>query len=279
MTATDVKLDHAGLALHAIHWAPTAESNGRALLFVHGLGEHAGRYSNVAAYFTSHGYHCFGFDHQGHGRSDGARGTIRSYEDVVAEINTARAALAGYVAIDTQVYLWGHSMGGAFTLSYLTTRPEAAGLAGAIVTAPPLQLGDPPGPFVVAAGRALGRALPNLTKNNELDPNDISRDPGVVSAYIADPLNHDRISLRLGAGLLTAGEDLLARPYALPVPTLLMHGSLDRIAHVDGSRAFANAATGDVTFRVWDGLSHELHNEPEQAEVFAFAKTWIEQAR
>jgi len=30
------------------------------------------------------------------------------------------------------------------------------------------------------------------------------------------------------------------------------------------------------TFKLWDGLHHEIHNEPEQAEVFKVMIEWLE---
>ncbi|NDH35419.1 MAG: hypothetical protein EBX67_08095 [Betaproteobacteria bacterium] len=48
------------------------------VLLVHGLGEHMGRYSETAHFLQEEGWICIGYDHLGHGRSAGARGTLPS---------------------------------------------------------------------------------------------------------------------------------------------------------------------------------------------------------
>ena len=281
-TGAPFELDHAGATLAGLRWgaAPRdrvdADSEPRrVLLIVHGLGEHIGRYGHLADYFARAGYVVYGVDHQGHGRSAGARGCIASWDSLVAELNTLRGHAEQCEGQAVSTYLWAHSLGGLIALDYLAHRPEAATLAGAVVTAPPLRVVDEPPAAVRALAPYLARLAPNLTQGNGIDARDLSRDPGVVSLYTVDPLNHDRVSMRLGAGLLAAQTRLAGR-VTIPVPTLLLHGGEDAICDVAGSRRFAAGAHGPVEFRVFDGLRHEIHNEPEQAEVFAFAKTWLD---
>ena len=47
------------------------------LLLVHGLGEHSGRYDHIVARLNALGIDVIRYDHYGHGRSDGKRGTLR----------------------------------------------------------------------------------------------------------------------------------------------------------------------------------------------------------
>lgn len=284
MLATEFSLLHLGLSLHAYHWPATGSPHGKAIGIIHGLGEHGGRYANVAAYFCAQGYEVFAFDHQGHGQSEGAKGTIQSWESFVLQINTFRSAIEGALDTPHELILWGHSMGALVLLDYLVSRPEASTLHGAVVTSPPLKLGNPP-PSIIANFASLAALIaPRFTKSNELNAEDLSHDPTVVRDYTIDPNNHDRVSMLLGYEMLargdqflsSAGGGILSQPLNIPVPMLLMHGDADRICDIDGSRQFVKAAVGEVTFKEWPGLFHETHNEPSQLDVFAFAKTWIE---
>ena len=55
-----------------------------------------------------------------------------------------------------------------------------------------------------------------------------------------------------------------------------MHGTEDRLTSPEGSKEFANNANKNVSLKLWNGLYHELHNEPEKTDVFRFELEWIE---
>jgi alpha-beta hydrolase superfamily lysophospholipase len=55
-----------------------------------------------------------------------------------------------------------------------------------------------------------------------------------------------------------------------------MHGDSDRLTSVTASREFARRAPSSCTLRIWPGLTHELHHEPEKAAVFAEISNWLE---
>ena len=276
--------EHLEHTLHTIYFAPSpgapatagVRPEPRTLLIQHGLGEHSGRFAHVAEYFAAEGYHVFAWDHQGHGRSSGKRGVVSSWQALSSEVNSVRAEVERRLG-RTQTYLWGHSMGGLLALHYLHTNPAAATLRAAVVTAPALALSFEPSPLLVRSARLLSSLAPNVTKDNEIDIDDLSRERGVVSLFGVDPLTHTRVSMRLGTALLHEPRALLEGNVELPCPVLIMHGEADGVCHVDGSRKFAARATGGapVTLRVWPELYHEIHNEPERAEVLATARDWL----
>jgi alpha-beta hydrolase superfamily lysophospholipase len=178
--------------------------------------------------------------------------------------------------------LLGHSMGGAVAARFVaeTTRTEARRAAwwrpvDALVLSSPALAAD------LGLGQrlqvALGRWLaPSAAVANGLSASWISRDPGVVAAYEADPLVHDRITPRLASFILGAGAFARARAPRWPVPTLLMWAGADRCVAPRGSRAFAAAAPpGQVTAREFPGLAHEIFHEPEREEVVGALLTWL----
>ena len=61
------------------------------------------------------------------------------------------------------------------------------------------------------------------------------------------------------------------------VPFLLMHGSDDKLTSPEGSALLAGNLSGDVAHKSWEGLYHEIHNEPEQKEVFDYTINWLEE--
>ena len=112
---------------------------------------------------------------------------------------------------------------------------------------------------------------------NGLDVQALSRDESVVQAYASDPLVHDRITAQLGAIMLTLADDLLSHPESFQLPLLMMHGERDGLTDPNATREFFDGVGSlDKTLKIWPGLFHEIHNEPEQAEVIGLMISWLE---
>lgn len=239
---------------------------------VHGLGEHIGRYEHVAQNFASRNIATLGFDHQGHGRSDGKRGHTLGLESMLDDVDLLlKMADEKYPGLP--IFLYGHSMGGNVVLNYsLRRKPKINGL---IASAPWIKLPKPPSAFLVLFGKIMDTISPSLTQANGLDTNELSNDPKVIEAYLKDPLVHNKISVRAGTSLLHGAEFLANFKATVPVPTLLMHGTEDQITSPAGTAIFAKQASGEVTRKEWPGLKHEIHNEPQQNEVLAFLVEWM----
>lgn len=259
-----------GTTIYAKSWLP---SQPRAVIaLVHGLGEHINRYHHVAEYFGNQGIAMIGNDHVGHGQSSGKRGHTPSYNALLDEVETlieqAKAAVP-----NRPVFLYGHSLGGGIVLNAVFRRQLS--IQGAIATGAAITLPKPPPKLLVAIGKLTRRIYPSLQQPNGLNPQDISRTKAVVAAYLNDPLVHNKISSELGLSLLQNGRWLLEQERTTPLPLLVMHGGHDNITAASGSQAFTEKTKGDVTLKIWAGLFHEIHNEPEQQEVFDYTLKWL----
>jgi alpha-beta hydrolase superfamily lysophospholipase len=102
-----------------------------------------------------------------------------------------------------------------------------------------------------------------------------SRDKDVVENYKNDPLVHSKISLKMIISLLDAASFALKNASIINLPVLLMHGSSDQITDPEGSRQFAASNPDKCTLKIWEGLYHEMYNEPEKEEVFNYLMNWI----
>ncbi len=166
---------------------------------------------------------------------------------------------------------------GCLTLAYAIQYGE--GLKGVIVSGAGLRSAVLEQKGKVALVNLLGSLLPGLTIPTGLPPETISRDPDVVQKYLADPLVHDKSSLGLAKAGFSAIDLCFARAKELRPPLLIMHGKADRSTYASGSVEFAKlagATNKDVTLKLWEGMYHELHNEPEQAEVFKVMIEWLD---
>jgi alpha-beta hydrolase superfamily lysophospholipase len=260
-----------GLTLAGLEWRPAGEVRGVVCL-IHGLGEHVGRYPHVAAVLNQAGFAVIGLDLRGHGRSEGPRGFTPNYDayldDMEILLGEARSRYPR-----APIVLYGHSLGGNLVLYYPMRRKAA--VAGVVASSPQLRLAFKPPAWKTTMGRLMFNVWPGFNMPSGLEQAALSRDMEVVRAYAADPLVHDRVSARLGIGLIDIGQWLLDHASEFPLPLLVYNGSQDRLASADAAREFAAKVPGDCTLKIWDGLYHETHNEPEKAEVLGFMIQWI----
>lgn len=242
------------------------------LVLVHGLGEHVRRYDHVAETCIARNIAMVGIDQRGFGSTQGKPGVIGSaaalMSDITGLIEKTRQAHPG-----VPVFLYGHSMGALEVLYYaLSEKPE---LAGVIATSPPIST-DTMSKTQITLIKLLSGILPNLTIPNGLKVSDLSRDQQVVAAYQADPLVHDKVSVALGKFMYEGARYVQQHAAEWKLPLYLAHGSADAICPIGGTKEFFAKLSGDVTFKVWDGLFHETHNEPEKEQVITTMLDWVE---
>ena len=243
------------------------------VLLVHGLGEHAGRYQNVASHLRSWGFSVRAYDQQGHGRSAGPRGDMRSpgslQADLVSVIDDTRARGP---APNSPLILLGHSMGGL-----VVARTLAEGLCtvdAAVLSSP--ALGATPNWLQKCLLATLPKLAPHLCVDNGLDAHFVARDPAVVQAYKDDPLVHRRISAGLAAWILAQGRQAVAEAPQWSVPTLLVYAGDDHLVQAAASTVWAQSAPeGLVQAHCFEAMYHEVFHDPEQAQVFSLLKRWL----
>lgn len=272
-------------------WSPGDEPRAVVVL-VHGASEHSDRYRHVANALVQDNYVVYALDHRGHGRSDGPRAVIDRLENAVADLDQL-VLEARERHPDAPVYVLGHSMGGTVALSYAIRHQlddsraaqlsEAGGraggrrerLAGLILSGALAALEAAPVPMRVAS-RLLSAVAPNLPLI-AIDASLVSRDPAVVSAYVSDPLvHHGKLPARTVAELAAAIDGFPAAVGAITVPTLILYGTADRLCPPAGSQMLGERiGAADKTVKAYEGLYHEILNEPERNLVLADIRGWL----
>lgn len=254
-------------------WAMPAGKPLGTVLVVHGLGEHAGRYGEVAAHLHQWGFVVRAYDQQGHGQSEGARGDLLRPGSLQADLcrviddTRQRSGLA-----DIPLILLGHSMGGL-----VVARTLAEGLRpvdAAVLSSP--ALGALTNLFQKLLLATLPRVVPHLRVDNGLKTEFVSRDPEVVKAYKADPLVHRSISTGLAAWILDEGARTLEEAAHWPVPTLLLYAGQDRLVDPKASAYFVQTAPATVVqAQCFESMYHEIFNDLFRAQVFVALKRWL----
>lgn len=259
-----------GQILKGIIQSP-GENTKAVIVLVHGLGEHIQRYNQWADRFKAEDFAFVGVDLPGHGRSSGRRGNIKNYE-LLREMIDILLRTVSNTFPGIPVYLYGHSMGGGIVLDYLIRKNPK--IQGAIVTSPWIRLSFQPSNMKLIMASVLKHIIPGLVQSSGLDVTHLSHNETISEVYEKDPLVHGRISVSLFVNTVSAGEHSLKHATDLKVPTLLLHGSDDRICSPEASREFASKSPM-VDLKIWDGGYHELHNEPFKDEVFKYILNWL----
>jgi len=260
-----------GLKIHARTWLPAGAPIG-VVVIAHGFAEHGGRYAAVAERLVADGIAVRAADHRGHGLSEGRRTSIVRFGDYVDDLTTVIAqARARWPSL--RIVLLGHSMGGLVALD-LAVRP--GGPVDGLVLSAPAACPREVSRFTLAVGRALSRVAPN-TGVLRLPLNRISRDPAVVDAYTKDPLVfRTPIRARLGAEMLDAMDRVEAGLPSLRTPLLVMQGTADGLVDPGcGPHVYDRAGSEDKTLKMYDGLWHEIFNEPERDHVLDDLTGWL----
>jgi alpha-beta hydrolase superfamily lysophospholipase len=255
-------------------WLPK-EAAKAVLLIIHGLGEHCGRYMNVVNHFVPLGYAVYGLDHIGHGKSEGKREFVRHFDDY-----TDTLAIFYKMVKEREggkfIFLLGHSMGGLIASYYLIEHQDD--FQGAIISAPSIKVSDSISKATIIMGKILSALTPSAGIL-ALDANAISRDPEVVAAYINDPLVFNgKTTARLAAELLRAMLHVTAGAEKINLPFIVLQGSDDKLVDPEGAQLlYEKAASKDKTLKVYEGLYHEVFNEPERDLVLKDVEYWLEQ--
>jgi acylglycerol lipase len=238
------------------YWLP--DTSPKAILLVaHGYAEHSSRYLNVVNHFVPKGYAVYALDHRGHGRSDGERVKVDSFKDYVKDLKTYFDMVRKENPKE-KIFLIGHSMGSIISLLYtIEYQKELSGLvtSGGGLSGPNDPPMAPPKP-----GEGLSTAM-------------LSRDPAVIKDYENDPLVYHG-PIPTGFAMFKEMSTLYDGVTKIKLPVLVMAGN----GGPDGARSrvlYERIASKDKTLKLYEGLLHEIFNEPEYPQVMADMEKWL----
>ena len=269
----------AGLQFTGARGAPIAfrsvipESPRGAVLILHGIAEHSGRYLHVMERFAERGFACWAPDHRGHGETGGVMGDLGDRSLVIEDIRI----LTGRIRDEHPAlprFLLGHSMGGLLAVLSLIEFQEE--FRGAILSGAALSLPEGLSPLLIAASGLIARILPLLPV--QALPGVACRDPEVIARAEADPLvYHGKIRARTGYQLLCGLREAREGLPRISLPILILQGGDDSIVPPGAAELIAREVSSeDRTARILPGLYHEIMNEPEREEVIAMIGEWME---
>lgn len=251
---------HDGLNIFYRHYKASPEK--ARMVISHGLGEHSGRYLNVINRLVPKGISIFAPDFRGHGKSDGKRGHVLSFDDYLEDLYSIFEEVVKEKKPGKKCFLLGHSMGGLIAINYAISRQET--IDGLIISSPSLGVAVKVPAIKAALGKAMSSLWPGLSLNNELDASKLSHDEQVVMAYRNDPLVHNRVTARWFTEFLSAMENTNNHILEIKAPFLMQIAGDDHLVNAAASKSFfEKLSSKDKTLHVYEGLYHEIFNEKE----------------
>ncbi len=249
-------------------WSPAGDARG-AILLLHGIGEHTGRYEHVGDHLAAAGFEVIGIDHRGYGQSGGRRAYLDSWsqflDDVEDQLNEIRT-------MDLPTVMLGHSMGGLIATSYCVDDRPLPDLL--VLSGPALDVErDGKIKMLTRVGPVIRKLSPGFEVRDDWDPTVFASDIAVGEKFMSDPLRTDFATISIGLELFGAIETTQQRLSALSVPTMCVHGSDDKLVPAWASEPLEAIGAHRI---VYDGLGHEVFNEPVGLDVVDDVIAWID---
>lgn len=243
------------------------------IILVHGMGEHSSRYAEfVIPKLLEQGLSVITYDQFGHGKTAGKKGHNPNFEAVLETVTTI-AIKAKEIFGNVPIFLYGHSMGGNVVLNYALRQEH--NFKGIIATSPFLRIAFKAPAWKLTIGKLIQKIAPSMTMPNELNPDHLSRDSVAVNKYINDPLVHNKISPNYSLTFFETGEWAIDNAQNLRTPTLVIHGTDDKITDHKASKTFVENTNGMANLALFKNGYHELHNDLEKEKFVETIISWI----
>lgn len=245
---------------------------GKSILIVHGYAEHIMRYEGFMNQLTADGFRVAGYDHKGHGQSGGARAMISSFDQFVEDL---KVMVDSFFKKGEDNFLFGHSMGGLIVLLYIQKYGNDK-ITGVVTTGAAVQMYAKTPMILEMLAPIIAAIWPSFPAA-EVDGSTVSRDPNEVEKYNNDPLNYrKKTKAKFGHEFILAQKKAIANMSKINIPIMVQHGGGDKLIHPESASIIYNGISSeDKSMKVWDGLYHELLNEPEKLEIGRSLIDWM----
>jgi len=293
-----------GKEIFYTHWPLDKGETLRGVVQIaHGIGEHIGRYDEVARTLNRAGFAVYGNDHRGHGRTANNGKSLGEYtgesfwNDAVEDMHEMTDVIKSEHP-DAYFILLGHSLGSLLGRDYLARYGSEVNAVIVSGTAGYIKVLGPAG---VAITNLLVRFRGPTSKspmiesfffdqfNRKFKPNRtkldwLSRDEHQVDLFDKDPLRSEKFHVGIlqgaavGAKMANAAETLQRTPKDLPM--YILSGDKDPVGEMGAGvkrvyRDYKKAGMKNLTLKLYAGGRHEMFNETNRKEVLQDMLNWI----
>lgn len=263
-----------GTRMFMASWIPDNERPRALMIAIHGLGSHGLDLATIGEFMAEKGIAVFAPDMRGFGHFDGQKGHVMRFSEYVEDIQNLVMQVKDRF-LNKITFLFGASLGGLMVLRYVMAYPRT--VDGILLQCPAVAQTLNIGPLRRFLANILSVLNVKMYYEDEVDLADGSRNPDVIRRHETDPLRVNGVTPRFGIEALKASEQTFEEGGRILLPVYYQQAGEDKLISPKRSKEFFESiASKDKTFRMYEGLYHELHEEPEKDMVLGDMYAWLQ---
>ena len=255
-------------------WKWETENDAKGVVVIaHNILEHTGRYAYVITMLRRNGYHVIMGDLPGQGQ------TSRANKGQIDDFNTYHENLLEWIKIANEYKIptfdLGVGLGGLIVVNLL--EKAELPIEGVMLLSPMLELRR------TGKGRK-NKIISNLGKMSKdtrfkvgISSQDLTRNDEIIDETDNDGLMLKKVTYRWYNLIVEKMKETMDHIKDIkPLPALIMYGTEDKILETDAIIELKDKlASNELYFKAWNGLYHEIHNEPERDQVMRYVLTFL----
>ncbi len=263
-----------GIRMFLALWRPDDDKPRALVIALHGLGSHAGDMKNIGEFLSERGIAVFAPDMRGFGHYSGTKGHVMSFEEYVEDIQNLVMQIKDQY-LNKITYLFGASLGGVNAIRYVLRYPRV--VDGLLLQCPAVSQNLKIGTGKRFAGNILSLLNVKRYVDIGIDYADVSRSPENIERLERDPLRVDMVTPRFGIEALKASKDAFQAASDITMPVMIQQAGADKLVIPEKTKEFFDALRStDKTWMFYEGLYHQLHEEPEKEQVLGDLHSWLD---
>ena len=255
-------------------WKWETENDAKGVVVIaHNILEHTGRYAYVITMLRRNGYHVIMGDLPGQGQ------TSRANKGQIDDFNTYHENLLEWIKIANEykipTFVLGVGLGGLIVLNLL--EKAELPIEGVMLLSPMLELRR------TGKGRK-NKIISNLGKMSKdtrfkvgISSQELTRNEEIIDETDNDGLMLKKVTYRWYNLIVEKMKETMDHIKDIKqLPALIMYGTEDKILETDAIIELKDKlASNELYFKAWNGLYHEIHNEPERDQVMRYVLTFL----
>lgn len=244
------------------------------LFLLHGFGEHSGRYVELAEFLNHLPLSICIFDLRGHGRSEGPRVYVESFDVLLRDLDQFRSFVESKTGSFTnKPILFGHSFGGLIATHAALKNQDCW---KALILMCPYYGIYSLNWLYAGLSAAADLVCPAKIFVNPIKTQFLSRDPEEVKRYRTDSLIQRRITARMAKEMFPACNRALKQSPLLRLPVRVLAAGEDRIVSLELAKEFfKRLGSHDKMLNIFEGFYHELLHEKDRLQPMSALKEYL----